>query len=239
MATPCRPASTMPSRSTAAPATRPPIAMAAVGRPWVVPDGRSWGLQVDGSCVGCGATPHRGHLRAPRRHLQPGWDLRRSGRRARPSGRPWRHARRADAGRGVPRRPRLGLRRRRPVRAAPRVTAARRISSGWSMLSRPRAWPSFSTWSTTTSDPRATTSRQVRPLLHRPLSHALGRRGQSRRRHSGEVRRFVCDNALAWVRDFHIDGLRMDAVHAISDRSAIHFLVIELRTIRLHSSGVS
>jgi maltooligosyltrehalose trehalohydrolase len=39
-----------------------------------------------------------------------------------------------------------------------------------------------------------------------------------------EVRRFFCDNALMWLRDFHIDGLRIDAVHAFVDRSAIHFL---------------
>jgi len=41
---------------------------------------------------------------------------------------------------------------------------------------------------------------------------------------SAEVRRFFCDNALMWMRDFHIDGLRLDAVHAFVDRSAIHFL---------------
>ena len=41
---------------------------------------------------------------------------------------------------------------------------------------------------------------------------------------SHEVRRFFCDNALMWMRDFHIDGLRIDAVHALTDRSAIHFL---------------
>jgi maltooligosyltrehalose trehalohydrolase len=41
---------------------------------------------------------------------------------------------------------------------------------------------------------------------------------------SVEVRRFFCDNALMWLRDFHIDGLRLDAVHAFVDRSAIHFL---------------
>lgn len=41
---------------------------------------------------------------------------------------------------------------------------------------------------------------------------------------SYEVRRFLCDNALMWLRDFHIDGLRLDAVHAFVDRSAIHFL---------------
>lgn len=41
---------------------------------------------------------------------------------------------------------------------------------------------------------------------------------------SNEVRRFFCDNALIWLRDYHIDGLRLDAVHAFIDRSAIHFL---------------
>ena len=41
---------------------------------------------------------------------------------------------------------------------------------------------------------------------------------------SHEVRRFFCDNALMWLRDYHVDGLRLDAVTAYMDRSAIHFL---------------
>jgi maltooligosyltrehalose trehalohydrolase len=41
---------------------------------------------------------------------------------------------------------------------------------------------------------------------------------------SVEVRRFVCDNAVAWLRDYHGDGLRIDAEHAIFDRSAIPIL---------------
>jgi len=41
---------------------------------------------------------------------------------------------------------------------------------------------------------------------------------------SDEVRRFFCDNALMWLRDYHIDGLRLDAVHGLVDRSAVHFL---------------
>jgi maltooligosyltrehalose trehalohydrolase len=42
--------------------------------------------------------------------------------------------------------------------------------------------------------------------------------------HSHEVRRFVIDNALMWLRDYHIDGLRLDAIHAIIDLSATHLL---------------
>ena len=41
---------------------------------------------------------------------------------------------------------------------------------------------------------------------------------------SDEVRRFFCDNALMWLRDFHFDGLRLDAVHGIVDTSAVHIL---------------
>ena len=51
---------------------------------------------------------------------------------------------------------------------------------------------------------------------------------------SHQVRRFFCDNALMWMRDFHIDGLRLDAVHAFVDRSAIHFLeqlAVEVETL--------
>lgn len=41
---------------------------------------------------------------------------------------------------------------------------------------------------------------------------------------SDEVRRFVGDNALMWIRDYHVDGLRLDAVHAIVDGSPLHIL---------------
>jgi maltooligosyltrehalose trehalohydrolase len=49
-------------------------------------------------------------------------------------------------------------------------------------------------------------------------------------RGSDEVRSFFIDNALMWLRDYHFDGLRLDAVHAILDTSAVHFLEqLELR----------
>ena len=38
------------------------------------------------------------------------------------------------------------------------------------------------------------------------------------------VRDFFIGNALMWLEDFHIDGLRVDAAHALIDNSAIHFL---------------
>jgi maltooligosyltrehalose trehalohydrolase len=41
---------------------------------------------------------------------------------------------------------------------------------------------------------------------------------------SDQVRRFFLDNAKTWMRDFHVDGLRLDAIHEIIDRSAVHFL---------------
>ncbi|MGH4017344.1 MAG: malto-oligosyltrehalose trehalohydrolase, partial [Pseudonocardiaceae bacterium] len=41
---------------------------------------------------------------------------------------------------------------------------------------------------------------------------------------SDEVRRYVIHNALEWLRDYHLDGLRLDAVHALRDTRAIHLL---------------
>jgi maltooligosyltrehalose trehalohydrolase len=42
--------------------------------------------------------------------------------------------------------------------------------------------------------------------------------------YSDPVRAFFIDNALMWMRDYHFDGLRLDAVHAIFDQSATHVL---------------
>ena len=41
---------------------------------------------------------------------------------------------------------------------------------------------------------------------------------------SDEVRRYFTDNALQWVTDYHVDALRLDAIHAIVDPSARTFL---------------
>ncbi|WP_433280254.1 malto-oligosyltrehalose trehalohydrolase [Pseudonocardia xinjiangensis] len=55
--------------------------------------------------------------------------------------------------------------------------------------------------------------------------------------HSEQVRRFVIDNALMWLRDFHVDGLRLDAVHALRDTRASHVLEqlsVEVEALSTH-----
>jgi len=42
--------------------------------------------------------------------------------------------------------------------------------------------------------------------------------------HSNEVRNFFVENAMHWFGNYHIDALRLDAIHGISDLSAVPFL---------------
>ena len=54
---------------------------------------------------------------------------------------------------------------------------------------------------------------------------------------SDEVRRYVLDNALMWLRDYHVDGLRVDAVHALVDERATHLLeelAVEVEALGAH-----
>ncbi|MET0316223.1 MAG: malto-oligosyltrehalose trehalohydrolase [Rhodococcus fascians] len=54
---------------------------------------------------------------------------------------------------------------------------------------------------------------------------------------SGVVRRYAIDNALRWFSEFHIDGLRLDAVHAIVDHTAVHLLeelAVDTRRLSAH-----
>jgi maltooligosyltrehalose trehalohydrolase len=54
-----------------------------------------------------------------------------------------------------------------------------------------------------------------------PWGAAINYDGQ----HAKPVREFVIRNALYWIEEFHLDGLRLDAVHAILDDSDRHLLV--------------
>ena len=49
----------------------------------------------------------------------------------------------------------------------------------------------------------------------------------------------VIDNALMWFREFHVDGLRLDAIHALVDSSEIHVLeelAVEVSKLGAHLS---
>jgi maltooligosyltrehalose trehalohydrolase len=54
---------------------------------------------------------------------------------------------------------------------------------------------------------------------------------------SDEVRRYLIDSALSWLRDYHVDGLRLDAVHALVDHNAITVLeqlAVETESLSVH-----
>ncbi|MEP4651591.1 MAG: malto-oligosyltrehalose trehalohydrolase, partial [Ilumatobacter sp.] len=55
-------------------------------------------------------------------------------------------------------------------------------------------------------------------------------------RHSDSVRRYLIANAVGWVTDLHLDGLRLDAVHAIVDPTARPF-VAELTAAVHHAAA--
>jgi maltooligosyltrehalose trehalohydrolase len=62
---------------------------------------------------------------------------------------------------------------------------------------------------------------QFGPYLHSGNSNTWG---DSLNLDEVEVRRYVLDNADMWFRDFHVDALRLDAVHALVDTSDKHIL---------------
>jgi maltooligosyltrehalose trehalohydrolase len=54
---------------------------------------------------------------------------------------------------------------------------------------------------------------------------------------SGEVRRLILDNVRMWFEDYHVDALRLDAVHALVDTSPLHLLeqmVVETQALSAH-----
>jgi len=55
---------------------------------------------------------------------------------------------------------------------------------------------------------------------HTPWGEAVNLDGPG----SEEVRRWIVDNALRWFSDFHVDALRLDAVHELKDDSPRHLL---------------
>ena len=65
---------------------------------------------------------------------------------------------------------------------------------------------------------------QFGPYLHDAHANSWGSSVNLDGPDSDTVRRFIIDNALMWMRDYHVDGLRLDAVHALVDSRATHLL---------------
>jgi maltooligosyltrehalose trehalohydrolase len=61
-----------------------------------------------------------------------------------------------------------------------------------------------------------------------PWGSAVNLDGQG----SAMIRRFIADNAAHWVREYHLDGLRLDATHALLSRSPAEFMQDFSRTAR-------
>ena len=81
-------------------------------------------------------------------------------------------------------------------------------------------WASYSTWSTTTSArPEITrvkfSAHYTSNKHHTEWGDAINFDSDDSR----PVREFVAENAAYWVREFHLDGLRLDATQAIVDDS--------------------
>ena len=55
---------------------------------------------------------------------------------------------------------------------------------------------------------------------HSPWGQGVNLDGE----HACQVRDFFIENALAWIHEYHVDGLRLDATHALADEGCRHFL---------------
>ena len=92
------------------------------------------------------------------------------------------------------------------------------------------------TWSTTTSGRRGTTCSEFGPYL-KEGRNTWGDLVNLDEDGSLEVRRFILDNVRMWLADYHVDGLRLDAVHALDDSSEVHLLeemAIEVAALSAH-----
>ena len=85
---------------------------------------------------------------------------------------------------------------------------------------------------------------RVRPLLHRPVQDRLGARPELRRpRRATRSARWSWTTRGMWIRDYHFDGLRLDAADQIYDLSPRHILaevaeVVHARGRAARAAGV-
>jgi malto-oligosyltrehalose trehalohydrolase len=119
----------------------------------------------------------------------------------------------------------LGLRRRAAIRAPTRPTAAEDLKRLVDECHR-RGLMVLLDVVYNHFGPRATTCRSYAPQFFNsahstPWGAAINFDGE----HSRAVRDFFVHNALYWIEEFHLDGLRMDAIHAIADDSPRHIVM--------------
>ena len=78
---------------------------------------------------------------------------------------------------------------------------------------------------------------QFAPYLNAAASNPWGASVNLDGPNADGVRRYIADSALSWLRDYHVDGLRLDAVHAFVDSSAVHLLeqlAVEVESLSTH-----
>ena len=132
---------------------------------------------------------------------------------------------------------RLGLRRHLHLSGAVVLRRPARPQRGSSTPRTTPASPSSSTSSTTTSAPPGTQALEAfGPYFTAQVRDALGEGDQLRRRATATRFANGCSRAPpAGSRDFGIDGLRLDAIHAIFDSSAEHIVAAVARRVHAHA----
>ena len=85
---------------------------------------------------------------------------------------------------------------------------------------------------------RATTCR-VRPVPELGPATPWGERLNLDDAGPTRSARYIIDSAVRWMRDYHVDGLRLDAVHALVDTTAVHMLeeLADRERCARHASG--
>jgi len=69
---------------------------------------------------------------------------------------------------------------------------------------------------------------------HTPWGQGMNFDGEG----SAEVRRYFIDNALYWITEYHVDALRLDAIHGISDTSPTHILQELTETVHAQAKAL-
>ncbi len=206
------------------PAARPAQRLAAARGARPVPGGRPRRLRLDRPDLARHGAARQRALRAARRHVHAGGHLRRGRRAARPPG----GARRSARSSCCPATPSpaggAGATTASPGSPCTSPTAVPTGSSASSTPATPAASASSWTSSTTTSARPGNYLPEFGPYLTEDHTTPWGPAVNLDRPGSDEVRRYVLDNALMWLRDYHVDGLRIDAVHALVDERATHLL---------------